>query len=41
MEVKTFEDWIVEPQYRSVTGVADDSGFGGGTMQYQVPARSH
>jgi cobalt-zinc-cadmium resistance protein CzcA len=35
-ELKTFEDWTVEPQYRSVTGVADDSGFGGGTMQYQV-----
>ena len=42
MELKTFEDWIIEPQYRSVPGVADDSGFGGGTMQYQVlldPAR--
>src|SRR6516162_9468725 len=42
MELKTFEDWIVEPQYKSVAGVADDSGFGGGTMQYQVlldPAR--
>ena len=36
MELKTFEDWIVEPAYRSVPGVADDSGFGGGTMQYQV-----
>ena len=36
MELKTFEDWTVEPQYRSVSGVADDSGFGGGTMQYQV-----
>ena len=36
MELKTFEDWIIEPQYRSVAGVADDSGFGGGTMQYQV-----
>jgi cobalt-zinc-cadmium resistance protein CzcA len=35
-ELKTFEDWIIEPQYRSVPGVADDSGFGGGTMQYQV-----
>jgi len=34
MELKTFEDWIVEPQYKSVPGVADDSGFGGGTMQY-------
>jgi cobalt-zinc-cadmium resistance protein CzcA len=42
MELKTFENWVVEPQYRSVPGVADDSGFGGGTMQYQVlldPAR--
>jgi len=36
MELKTFEDWIIEPQFRSVAGVADDSGFGGGTMQYQV-----
>jgi cobalt-zinc-cadmium resistance protein CzcA len=36
MELKTFEDWIVEPQFKSVAGVADDSGFGGGTMQYQV-----
>ena len=42
MELKTLEDWVVEPQYRSVPGVADDSGFGGGEMQYQVlldPAR--
>jgi heavy metal efflux system protein len=42
MELKTFEDWVVEPQFKSVAGVADDSGFGGGTMQYQVlldPAR--
>jgi heavy metal efflux system protein len=36
MELKTFEDWIIEPAYKSVAGVADDSGFGGGTMQYQV-----
>ena len=36
MELKTFEDWTVEPEYRSVPGVADDSGFGGGSMQYQV-----
>ncbi len=36
MELKTFEDWTVEPAFRSVPGVADDSGFGGGTMQYQV-----
>jgi cobalt-zinc-cadmium resistance protein CzcA len=36
MELKTFEDWIIEPAYKSIPGVADDSGFGGGTMQYQV-----
>lgn len=36
MELKTFEDWVVEPQFKSVPGVADDFGFGGGTMQYQV-----
>ena len=35
-ELKTYEDWVIEPQYRSVPGVADDSGFGGGQMQYQV-----
>jgi len=41
-ELKTIEDWVVERAYRSVPGVADDSGFGGMTMQYQVlldPAR--
>ncbi len=36
MELKTYEDWVIEPQYKSIAGVADDSGFGGGTMQYQV-----
>jgi heavy metal efflux system protein len=36
MELKTFEDWSIEPAYKSLAGVADDSGFGGGTMQYQV-----
>ena len=36
MELKTLEAWTVEPAYKSVPGVADDSGFGGGTMQYQV-----
>jgi cobalt-zinc-cadmium resistance protein CzcA len=36
MELKTFEDWVIEPQFKTVPGVADDSGFGGGTMQYQV-----
>ncbi len=36
MELKTLEDWVIAPQYRSVPGVADDSAFGGGDMQYQV-----
>ncbi len=35
-ELKTIEDWVLERRYRSIPGVADDSGFGGTTMQYQV-----
>ena len=35
-ELKTIEDWVVARAYRSVHGVADDSGFGGTVMQYQV-----
>ncbi len=35
-ELKIIEDWVLERAYRSVPGVADDSGFGGTTMQYQV-----
>ncbi len=41
-ELKTFEDWVIEREYKQVRGVADDSGFGGTVMQYQVlldPAR--
>jgi heavy metal efflux system protein len=41
-ELHTYEDWIIERAYRSVPGVADDSGFGGPTMEYHVlldPAR--
>src|SRR6476646_7558326 len=41
-ELKTIEDWVVERAYKSVPGVADDSGLGGEVMQYQVvldPAR--
>src|SRR5580658_366541 len=41
-ELKVFEDWVIERQYKQVPGVADDSGFGGTVMQYQVlldPAR--
>ena len=42
MELHTYEGWIINRAYRSVPGVADDSGFGGPTMEYQVlldPAR--
>ncbi len=35
-ELKTIEDWVLERAYKSVPGVADDSGFGGTVMQYQV-----
>jgi cobalt-zinc-cadmium resistance protein CzcA len=36
MELHTFEDWTIERAYKSVPGVADDSGFGGPTMEYHV-----
>jgi heavy metal efflux system protein len=35
-QLKTLEAWVLERKYRSVPGVADDSGLGGTTMQYQV-----
>src|SRR3984885_10539912 len=41
-DLKTYEDWVIEREYKQVPGVADDSGFGGTVMQYQVlldPAR--
>ncbi|MFL6436357.1 MAG: efflux RND transporter permease subunit, partial [Terriglobales bacterium] len=41
-ELKIIEDWTLERAYKAVSGVADDSGLGGETMQYQVlmdPAR--
>ena len=28
MDLKTIEEWTVEPKFRAVPGVADDSGFG-------------
>src|ERR1700720_2090287 len=43
-ELKTIEDWVVQRAYKSVPGVADDSGFGGTGMQYQVlldPAKTY
>src|SRR5580693_7179282 len=43
-ELKTIEDWVIQRAYKSVPGVADDSGFGGTVMQYQVlldPAKTY
>lgn len=36
VEVKALEDWSIERAYRSIPGVADVVGFGGGTKQFQV-----
>ncbi|HEY4322190.1 MAG TPA: CusA/CzcA family heavy metal efflux RND transporter [Gemmatimonadales bacterium] len=36
MELKTINDWVASKAYKSVPGVADMSGFGGPTMQYQI-----
>ncbi|HYM22639.1 MAG TPA: CusA/CzcA family heavy metal efflux RND transporter [Vicinamibacterales bacterium] len=35
-QLKTLEDWVIQRAYKAVPGVADDSGFGGTVMQYQV-----
>jgi len=35
-DLKTLEDWVIERAYKAIPGVADDSGLGGTTMQYQV-----
>jgi heavy metal efflux system protein len=36
MELKSIQDWVLAKAYKAVPGVADLSGFGGQTMQYQV-----
>jgi cobalt-zinc-cadmium resistance protein CzcA len=36
IEVKALQDWTLERNYRSVPGVADVVGFGGGAKQFQV-----
>ncbi len=35
-ELRAVQDWIVERQLRTVSGVVDVIGFGGATKQYQV-----
>ena len=36
VELKSLQDWVVERQFRTVSGVVDVVGFGGPTKQYQV-----
>jgi heavy metal efflux system protein len=36
MELKSIEDWVVEKNLKSVSGVVDVSSFGGPTREYQV-----
>ena len=36
MELKVINDWILSKAYKAVPGVADLSGLGGETMEYQV-----
>src|SRR5579872_3170696 len=40
-DLKIIEDWVLERKYRAIQGVADDSGLGGETMQYQVLIDPH
>ena len=35
-EMKAIEDWVVEPAFRTVPGIADVVSFGGAVKQYQV-----
>ena len=35
-DLKILDDWVLNRRYRAIQGVADDSGLGGETMQYQV-----
>ncbi|HQU63511.1 MAG TPA: efflux RND transporter permease subunit, partial [Nitrosomonas sp.] len=36
VEQRALQDWVIEPMLRSVPGVADVVGFGGGIKQYQI-----
>ena len=38
-ELRTLQDWVVAPQFRSVPGVAEVNAFGGFEKQYQVLVR--
>ena len=36
MYLRTVQDWIIRPQIKSVTGVADVDAIGGYEQQYQI-----
>ena len=40
-DLKIIEDWVLERKFRAIQGVADDSGLGGETLQYQVQLDPH
>jgi cobalt-zinc-cadmium resistance protein CzcA len=40
-DLKILEDWVINRKYRAIQGVADDSGLGGETLQYQVQIDPH
>lgn len=39
VEQRALQDWVIEPRLRSVQGVADVVGFGGGVKEYKVAAK--
>ena len=39
MQLKTLQDWVIEPRLRIVPGVADVAVMGGKTKEYQVEIR--
>ena len=40
-ELKTFQDWVIERQIRSVSGVADVVSFGGEVKTYEIQVNPH
>ena len=40
-ELKTFQDWVIERQIRSVPGVADVVSFGGEVKTYEIQVNPH
>jgi heavy metal efflux system protein len=40
-DLKIIDDWVLNRKYRAIQGVADESGLGGETLQYQVQLDPH